>query len=337
MSRRIRRHTRRDDSPTTHCRTRDHRRSARRWPGRRLWAILEPRSNSMRRKIFQEALPQSLATADKSFSAVYHATQLGDDNRLDPESVAADVRKLELRQTYCPALRPSPTILRRTEKRRLVLIMSNGSLTAYAGSSSTNCLPRSCPWSLFSVRFNLRFFHTLVWRSACTFRGSLFFRDHNYQISLAHPEQHLSREHDDSSSRFGHGANARMERPLRNPRFASRVREVKASNESGPLPSKTRQANRRVTARDNHIQYDTFWTSPALRLPTQTPNTHSSIRHDLDVHSRPPREDLHVDLTEIPMAGKWRQLSSKRMMNILSLRATTTSWQILPLKIGASR
>src|SRR6202790_1581663 len=26
-----------------------------RWPGRRLWAILEPRSNSMRRKVFQEA------------------------------------------------------------------------------------------------------------------------------------------------------------------------------------------------------------------------------------------------------------------------------------------
>src|ERR1700681_2155577 len=28
-----------------------------RWPGRRLWGILEPRSNSMRRKIFQETLP----------------------------------------------------------------------------------------------------------------------------------------------------------------------------------------------------------------------------------------------------------------------------------------
>src|SRR5437899_4300247 len=25
-----------------------------RWPGRRLWAILEPRSNSMRRKVFQD-------------------------------------------------------------------------------------------------------------------------------------------------------------------------------------------------------------------------------------------------------------------------------------------
>src|SRR5262249_8542429 len=31
-----------------------------RWPGRRLWAVLEPRSNSMRRRVFQDALPQSL-------------------------------------------------------------------------------------------------------------------------------------------------------------------------------------------------------------------------------------------------------------------------------------
>ena len=36
-----------------------------RWPGRRLWAILEPRSNSMRRKVFQEALPKALALAAK--------------------------------------------------------------------------------------------------------------------------------------------------------------------------------------------------------------------------------------------------------------------------------
>ena len=27
-----------------------------RWPGRRIWAAVEPRSNTMRRKIFQEAL-----------------------------------------------------------------------------------------------------------------------------------------------------------------------------------------------------------------------------------------------------------------------------------------
>src|SRR5271167_504518 len=48
-----------------------------RWPGRRLWAILEPRSNSMRRRVFQEALPRSLALGDRVLlGAVHRAGQL---------------------------------------------------------------------------------------------------------------------------------------------------------------------------------------------------------------------------------------------------------------------
>src|ERR1700733_3367409 len=64
-----------------------------RWPGRRLWGILEPRSNSMRRKVFQETLPQALALADRVvLGGVFRAQQLGDENRLAPESVAQSVR-----------------------------------------------------------------------------------------------------------------------------------------------------------------------------------------------------------------------------------------------------
>jgi len=100
-----------------------------RWPGRRLWAILEPRSNSMRRKIFQEALPQSLATADKVIlGGVYHATQLGDDNRLDPESVAADVRKLGVEANVLSGSAAIADHLAAHGKTGdLFLIMSNGS------------------------------------------------------------------------------------------------------------------------------------------------------------------------------------------------------------------
>src|ERR1700737_3700941 len=51
-----------------------------RWPGRRVWGILEPRSNSMRRKIFQETLPQALALADRVvLGGVFRSHQLGDD------------------------------------------------------------------------------------------------------------------------------------------------------------------------------------------------------------------------------------------------------------------
>ena len=35
-----------------------------RWPGRRIWAAIEPRSNTMRRKVFQDVLPEALAVAD---------------------------------------------------------------------------------------------------------------------------------------------------------------------------------------------------------------------------------------------------------------------------------
>jgi len=100
-----------------------------RWPGRRLWAILEPRSNSMRRKIFQEALPQSLATADKVIlGGVHNAKQLGDDNRLDPESVAADVRKLGVdANVFAGAEAITAHLASNGKSGDLFLIMSNGS------------------------------------------------------------------------------------------------------------------------------------------------------------------------------------------------------------------
>ncbi len=66
-----------------------------RWPSKRLWAILEPRSNSMRRKVFQESLPKALALGDRVvLGGVFRAQQLGDENRLAPESVAKSVRAL---------------------------------------------------------------------------------------------------------------------------------------------------------------------------------------------------------------------------------------------------
>ena len=100
-----------------------------RWPGRRLWAILEPRSNSMRRKVFQETLPQSLATADKVIlGGVHNAKQLGDDNRLDPETVAADVRKLGVDAKVLGGAEAITEHLASNGKSGdLFLIMSNGS------------------------------------------------------------------------------------------------------------------------------------------------------------------------------------------------------------------
>ncbi len=100
-----------------------------RWPNRRLWAILEPRSNSMRRKVFQETLPQALALADRvALGGVFRAQQLGDENRLDPETVAASVRALGKEANVVSGGDAMADFLAANAKPDdLLLIMSNGS------------------------------------------------------------------------------------------------------------------------------------------------------------------------------------------------------------------
>jgi UDP-N-acetylmuramate: L-alanyl-gamma-D-glutamyl-meso-diaminopimelate ligase len=100
-----------------------------RWPHRRLWAILEPRSNSMRRKVFQDSLPQALALADRvALGDVFRAQQLGDENRLDPESVAQSVRALgKDAQVVAGGEAMAEFLAANAKPNDLLLIMSNGS------------------------------------------------------------------------------------------------------------------------------------------------------------------------------------------------------------------
>jgi UDP-N-acetylmuramate: L-alanyl-gamma-D-glutamyl-meso-diaminopimelate ligase len=100
-----------------------------RWPERRVWAILEPRSNSMRRKIFQETLPQALALADRVIlGRVFCSQQLGDDNRLDPESVAQSVRALNKEaRVFNSSDEIAAVLTAESEPGDLLLVMSNGS------------------------------------------------------------------------------------------------------------------------------------------------------------------------------------------------------------------
>ncbi|QSR85815.1 UDP-N-acetylmuramate:L-alanyl-gamma-D-glutamyl-meso-diaminopimelate ligase [Methylacidimicrobium sp. B4] len=65
-----------------------------RFPERRLWAIFEPRSNTTRRAIFQQALPDALQGADGIFLAdVARKDQLPALDRLDPRKVIEDLRQ----------------------------------------------------------------------------------------------------------------------------------------------------------------------------------------------------------------------------------------------------
>jgi len=100
-----------------------------RWKGRRLWAILEPRSNSMRRKVFQETLPQALALADRVvLGGVFRAQQLGDENRLEPEAVAESVRALGKSARVFPTSDAiAEQLAAEAERGDVLLVMSNGS------------------------------------------------------------------------------------------------------------------------------------------------------------------------------------------------------------------
>jgi UDP-N-acetylmuramate: L-alanyl-gamma-D-glutamyl-meso-diaminopimelate ligase len=100
-----------------------------RWPGRRLWAILEPRSNSMRRKVFEEALPVALALADRVVLAgVFRAQQLGDEGRLAPEAVARSVGRLGKSARVFPSAEAiAEQISTEAEPGDVLLVMSNGS------------------------------------------------------------------------------------------------------------------------------------------------------------------------------------------------------------------
>jgi UDP-N-acetylmuramate: L-alanyl-gamma-D-glutamyl-meso-diaminopimelate ligase len=63
------------------------------YPDRRLWAVLEPRSNTLRRNVFEEALVESLALADRTVLAgVFKSEAIPEAERLHPEAVVAALR-----------------------------------------------------------------------------------------------------------------------------------------------------------------------------------------------------------------------------------------------------
>jgi UDP-N-acetylmuramate: L-alanyl-gamma-D-glutamyl-meso-diaminopimelate ligase len=61
-----------------------------RYPGRRLVAVLEPRSNTLRRNVFEVALVDSLALADQVvLAAVFKSENIPEGERLHPDKVVA--------------------------------------------------------------------------------------------------------------------------------------------------------------------------------------------------------------------------------------------------------
>jgi UDP-N-acetylmuramate: L-alanyl-gamma-D-glutamyl-meso-diaminopimelate ligase len=99
-----------------------------RYPGARLWVILEPRSNTLRRNVLQAALAKSLALADEIIVAgVFKSDAIPQAERLDLMALGADIQNHGKRariisgadgivQTIAPELRSGD----------VVAILSNG-------------------------------------------------------------------------------------------------------------------------------------------------------------------------------------------------------------------
>jgi UDP-N-acetylmuramate: L-alanyl-gamma-D-glutamyl-meso-diaminopimelate ligase len=64
------------------------------YPGRRLWAVFEPRSATSRRKIFEQDFPDSFLAADRVIiSGLFAPEKISEEDRLDPNQVVTRLRQ----------------------------------------------------------------------------------------------------------------------------------------------------------------------------------------------------------------------------------------------------
>lgn len=106
-----------------------------RFPGRRLWAVFEPRSNTTRRCVFQKELAASLAEADGVFvSQVARLEQLAEHERLSPETLIADIAARSRPAHYLPdADAIVAALVPLLQPNDVVAIFSNGSFGGIHG------------------------------------------------------------------------------------------------------------------------------------------------------------------------------------------------------------
>ncbi|MGA2084866.1 MAG: UDP-N-acetylmuramate:L-alanyl-gamma-D-glutamyl-meso-diaminopimelate ligase [Terracidiphilus sp.] len=98
------------------------------YPQSRLWTILEPRSNTMRRKVLESDLVASLRLADRVVLAgVYQQQRIPENERLHPEDVVRSLNAAGTDAVLCPDVETIVnTISPRLKPGDVVAILSNG-------------------------------------------------------------------------------------------------------------------------------------------------------------------------------------------------------------------
>ncbi len=99
-----------------------------RYPQSRLWVVLEPRSNTMRRNVLQDALARSLSLADQVvIAAIFKSEAIPERERLDLNRVVGDIQQRgKQARILADADAIVNTIAHELRERDVVAILSNG-------------------------------------------------------------------------------------------------------------------------------------------------------------------------------------------------------------------
>jgi len=99
-----------------------------RYRKRELWAVFEPRTNTSRRRYFEDEYIEALSGADHVVVAgVYRAEQIPEDERMRPERVASELAARGVDAIYLPEIDDIiDRLVRHRSGRDVALIMSNG-------------------------------------------------------------------------------------------------------------------------------------------------------------------------------------------------------------------
>ena len=97
------------------------------YPGRRVWAVFEPRSASSCRRVFQQDFAQAFGAADEVVIAAVYRSTLPDAERLDAAQLVDDLRARGQRARYIPDTDEIvQTIVCEHRPGDVVALMSNG-------------------------------------------------------------------------------------------------------------------------------------------------------------------------------------------------------------------
>ena len=111
------------------------------WPGRPLWAVFEPRSQTSRRRVFLDEFAAALAGADRVvLPDLYHPEKIPEDQRLAPAELVDCInrRRGDEAASYLPGADDiARVVVRDAVAGDIVLVMSNGGFGGLPGKIVT--------------------------------------------------------------------------------------------------------------------------------------------------------------------------------------------------------